>query len=347
MPILAIDRLIGNPSVVNFAAGQPVQQHLQDSYAMDHLAFRLTGQLVLASYSAAPTKFVESIENLIQSLGLSATGNGPGATTDQITNTDFAFHAFKTRMMEGTAATRTDVGTANGTYLFETNAKHYFVDPRSNASGLTRLFTSLLSSLTATYQFRDASAMVTGGTGGTATLSNVQLTVQSREYLGVSAPKPSPYTKLSQRTFNILQSANAFRCDRVPVANVLRRQYFKGMVGANAYSDPSDAIFGATGKPEGPHVTLKINNATDKLDQVYQQLRADDKLLFGVESIPAGYAIYEPARNRKLASSIPMAGVANADNYIDVAFTGGSTNTIQITDEEIVKLSAAQFNAAR
>ncbi len=106
-------------------------------------------------------------------------------------------------------------------------------------------------------------------------------------------------------------------------------------------------VFGATGKPEGPHITLVLNNATTKLDQVYQQLRADNKLLFGVETIPAGYAIYEPARNRKLASSIPMAGVQNADNFIDVNWTSGSTNTIQITDEEIVKLSNAQFAQAR
>jgi hypothetical protein len=347
MGILAVDRLIGNPSVVNFAAGQPVQQQLQDSYAMEHLAMRLTGQLVLDSYSTPPAKLAESIENLIQSLGLSATGSGPGATTDQLTNTDFAFHYFKTRMMEGTPPTRIDVGTANGTYLFETNAKHYFVDPRSNASRLSTLFTALLSSLTATYQFRDATAVVTGGVAGTATLSNVQLIVQSREYLGLTPPSPSPYVKLSQRIFNVIQSQNGLDCNRVPTGNVLRRQYFKGLLGANSYSDPSDTVFGATGKPEGPHITLSINNATTKLDQVYQAIRVDNKLLFGVETIPAGYAIYEPARNRKLGSSIPMAGVANADNYIDVNYTGGSVNTIQITDEEIVKLSAAQFNQQR
>jgi hypothetical protein len=320
---------------------------MQDNYAMEHLQFRLTGSLILAGYSAAPSKLVESIENLIQTLGLQATGSGPGATTDQIANTDFALHYFKSRMMEGTAPTRTDVGTANGTYAFETNAKHYFVDPRSNASKLTMLFTNLLSSLTATYQFRDPTAMVTGGTGGTATLSGVQLSVQSREYLGLTPPSPSPYVKLSQRTFNVVQQQNAFDCNRVPVANVLRRQYFKGMLGANNYSDPSDSVFGAAGKPEGPHITLVLNNASTKLDQVYQMLRADNKTLFSVETIPAGYAIYEPARSRKLAASIPMQGVGNADNFIDVNYTGGSVNTIQITDEEIVKLSKAQFNATR
>jgi hypothetical protein len=344
---LAVDRLIGNPTVVNFAAGSNVQQQLQDNYAMEHLAFRLTGTLTLAGYSAAPTKLVESTENLIQFLQLTATGNSAGATTDQLINVDAALLAFKTRLMEGTAPTRVDVATANGAYAFETNFKHHFIDPRSDASALTMLYTSMLSSLTAAYQFRDATAMVTGGTGGTATLTGVQITVQSREYLGRMAPSPSPYVKLSQRKFNIVQSQNGFDCDRVPVSNILRREYFKGMLGANNYSDPSDTIFGATGKPEGPHLTLQINNATTKLDQVYQQIRNDNKTLFGVETIPAGYAVYEPARSRKLRSSIPMVGVGRADNYIDVNFTGGSTNTIQITDEELVKVSGAQWNQAR
>jgi len=188
MPILAVDRLIGNPTVVNFAPNANVQQQLQDNYAMEHIAIRLTGVLTLASYSTAPSKLVESVENLIAAFALQATGNSANATTDQITNVDAALLYFKTRMMEGTAPTRTDVGTANGTYAFETNFKNYFVDPRSNASKLTMLYTNLLSSLTLAYQFRDASAMVAGGVGGTATLSGVQLTAQAREYLGMSAP---------------------------------------------------------------------------------------------------------------------------------------------------------------
>ncbi len=346
MPV-AVDRIVGNPLVINFAPNANVQQQLQDNYAMEFIASRLTGILTLAGYSAAPAKYVESLENLISSFQLQATGNSAGATTDQLTNVDAPVLAFKTRIMEGTQPTRTDVGTANGTYAFESNWKNYFVDPRSNASRLTTLFTSMLSSLTLALQFRDQTAMVYGGTGGTATLSGVQVTNQTREYLGLTPPAPSPYVKLSQRTFNILQQQNAYDCNRVPVGNVLRRQYFKGIVGPVNFADPSDSAFAATGQPEGPHVQLSLNNATTKLNQVYQQLRADNKTLFAVEVMPTGYAVYEPARNRKLASSVPMQNVANADNYIDVGFTSGSINTIQITDEEIVGLTAAQYSAQR
>jgi hypothetical protein len=345
MSVVTVDQLIGNPNVAIFAANSNVQQQLQDNYAQEHLSFRLTGNLTLAGYTAAPAKLVESLENLISSLQITATGKGAGATTDQVCSVDAAFLAFKTRIMEGTAPTRTDVGTANGTYAFESNFKKYFVDPRSNRGGLTVLYTALLSTLTASYQFRDSTALVTGGTGGTATLSGVQITVQSREYLGLPLQTPSPYVKETQRLFNITQSQNLYRAQNVPVGNILRRQTIKGMLGANNYSDPSDSLFGATGKLEGPHVQLVINNQTKLLDMVYQQMRADDKTLFSLESIPAGYVQYEPARNARLNQSIPLGNVAVADNYLDLNYTAGSTNSIQITDEQIVGMSSAQYNS--
>jgi hypothetical protein len=343
----AVDLLIGNPTVVNFAPNANVQQQIQNNYAMDFLKMRLTGSLVLASYSSAPTKFVESLENLIQTFSLTATGKSGGATTDQLTAVDGPFLRLKPRIFTGTDVTRTDVGTANGTYAFETNLTKYFTDPRSNAKALTRIFTAQLATLIASFQFRDQTAMLTGGTGGTATLSGVQVTTQARCYLGLTPNTPQPYVKETQRNYTVLQSQNLMRFDRVPTGNVLRRQYFKGMVGSTNYADPSDTIFGATGKAEGPHVQLTINSTTVKLDQVYQQMRADNKSLFSQESLPSGYAVFEPARDAKLVNSIALGNVQNADNFIDVNYTGGSTNTIQITDEQIVGLSAAQYTAAR
>jgi hypothetical protein len=346
--MLVTDQIIGNPLVPAFVANNGVQQHLENDYSMEYLGFRLTGQLVLAGYSGAPTKFVESIENLIQNLSLQATGSSGGATSDQLVSVDAALLYLKTRLYEGTAPTRTDVSTANGTYLFETNFKHHFADPRSNVARLTTMHTELLSALVATYQFGDQTTMVTGGAGGTATLSSVQLTVRTRQILGLTPPAGSvPYVKLSQRKFNILASQNLFDATAVPHGtNILRRQFFKGMVGPNGYADPSDALFGATGKPEGPHIQLVLNNATTKLDQVYQQIRADNKEMFGVETIPTGYAVYEPARSKRLRASIPMQNVGKADNYIDLAYTGGSTNTLAITDEEICKVTPAQWAAS-
>ena len=341
----AVDQLIGNPTVVAFAANANVQQQLQNNYSLEFLAMRLSGTAVLASYSTAPAKYVESLENLIATYYLQATGNQAGATTDQLCAVDGPFLRLKTRLLQGTDVTRTDIGTANGTYAFETNLKRFFVDPRSDKPRLTMLYTSLLSSLTAAFQFRDATALVSGGVGGTTTLSNVMVTTQARMYLGMTPPSPSPYVKETQRTLPVNASQNLMDFNRVPVGQVLRRQYFKGMVGNVNYADPSDTIFGATGKPEGPHIQLQINNATIKLDQVYQQMRADNKQLFGIETMPTGYAVYEPSRNKKLVNSIPLKNVANADNFIDVNYTAGSINTIQITDEQIVNVSAAQYTA--
>ena len=293
----------------------------------------------------APSKYVESIENLVASYSLAATGKTAGATTDQLSAVDLAFLRFKTRMMEGTDVTRTDVGTANGGYMFETNVKKYFIDPRSDKSTLTRLFAATLSALTSTLQFRDASAMVYGGVGGTATLTGVNVVTQVRGYLGMTPNSPSPYVRETQRTYTVNQSQDSFVCDRIPVGNILRRQYFKGMVGPTNYADPSNTVFGSASKIEGPHVTLTINTAAKKLDQVFASIQNDDKLLFGVESVPAGYAIYEPARNKRLVNSLPMLGVDSAQNTFDVNYTPGSINTIQITDEVLVGVSTAQWNA--
>jgi hypothetical protein len=347
MPPVAVDYIIGNPLVVNYAAGGNVQQQLQNGYAIDFLSLRLTGTAVLASYSTAPQKFVESIENVVPNFQLQATGRSSGATTDQLCNVDFSYLRTKTRLMEGTDVTRTDIGTANGTYSFETNVRRYFNDPRSTSSALTRIFTSLLTSLTSSFQFGDATRLVTGGTGGTATISAAQVTVQARQYLGMTPPDHSPYVKETQRQYNIQQSTNGYVCDRVPLGNILRRQYIKGLVGTANWNDPSDSIFGATGKPEGPHIQLYINQAVYKLDAIYQQLRDDNKKLFGVEVMPSGYAVYEPSRNKKLATSVPMAGVMQAQNNIDVAYQSGSVNTIQITDEQIVGATLGDWNASK
>jgi hypothetical protein len=65
MSVVTVDQLIGNPNVAIFAANSNVQQQLQDNYAQEHLSFRLTGNLTLAGYTAAPAKLVESLENLI------------------------------------------------------------------------------------------------------------------------------------------------------------------------------------------------------------------------------------------------------------------------------------------
>lgn len=345
---LAVDQLIGNPTVVSYTGPNcNIQQQLQNNYALEHVAMRLTGTVVLSGYTTNPAKYVDSLENLIASYQLQATGKSAGATTDQVCNVDGAFLRLKQRLLQGTDVTRTDVGTANGTYQIETNLKKFFVDPRSNASRLTMIFTNLLSSLTASYQFRDPTALVYGGVAGGASISNLQVVAQARMYLGMTPPTPSPYIRETQRSFNVTQSANDFRCDRVPTGKVLRRQYFKGLVGPTNFADPSDSIFGAQGKLEGPHVRLTINSATTKLDQVYGQLRADNKELFGVETMPAGWAVFEPARNRKLINSLPLGNVQNADNFVDVNYTAGSINTIQITDEQIVGMSSAQFSAAR
>ena len=187
----------------------------------------MTGLATLAGYTAPPSKYVESIENLIAQLAIVATGNGSAVSTDTVCSVDAAFLRLKTRLMENTDVTRTDIGTANGAYPFETNFKKYFVDPRSNRAGLTVMHTELLSSLMASFQFRDQTAMALRRHWW-HNHADEHADYRAVAHVVESPPRhPIPYVKETQRTTNIGAQQNGMRIMNVPVSNVLRRQYFR------------------------------------------------------------------------------------------------------------------------
>jgi hypothetical protein len=188
-------------------------------------------------------------------------------------------------------------------------------------------------------QFRDQTAMVTGGAGGTATLSNVQITVQVRELTGFpsqradGSPIIRPYVKESQLLFDVTQTQLQKQYKDLPVGNFYRRVTFKGTVGANTYSDPTDTVFNYTGsgRADGPHLTLKENLSFSFMDIIYQQQRAANKTTFGIENLPAGYVVWDPGSGRNTQ------GLNRMDLFVDTNFTNSSTNEIQATIVEVVK----------
>src|SRR5438128_6159961 len=92
----------------------------------------------------------------------------------------------------------------------------------------------------------------------------------------------------------------------LPIGNRVRRMVFKGMVGGNNYSDPSDSIFATTQRAEGPHVRLEQNGGYRPLDVIYAAQRGDNKELFGVESLPSGYLVWEPSRSGRVRETANM-----------------------------------------
>ncbi|MBS1815748.1 MAG: hypothetical protein JSS87_12815 [Acidobacteria bacterium] len=300
------------------------------------IAIRLTGTLTLASYTVAPTKAVEGIENLIQSIRVVGQRLKPGAQVGTYINVDPAFLVKQTTFFEGTAPTRVDVGTANGAYNFETNFNIYLMPPRTRLLGVLGIDGRLLSSFNLIAQWRDVNAVVSGGTGGTATLSNVGFTTTVDAFEGGSEIAGSPFALTTYRDTDITASKDNLSIENLPIDGILTRQVFKGMIGANDHADPSDALFASVAKAEGGHITTDILNYSMRpFDAIYGAMRADNKQWFGLESMPAGYAVRDYLKTGQPLNLVRLG--QKARNVFDVTYTSGNVNTLRIYDERIVR----------
>lgn len=340
---LPVDAIVGNPLVVDQVDNQATTQQLQDNYAWESCRFQLTGTVTNASYSAAPSLYAESIENLMASINITATGRGAGGATNQLCNVDAGTLRAKTYFMQGVLPYRVNIGTGNSAYPFESNFTRYFIDPHSNVPQFFMLNSALLNTLNVQVQWRDVAAMVYGGTGGTSTLSDCQYTLTARRYLNYPLQQANPYMSESQRTFTPTATTALFPCRQIPVGQILRRQWFKALQGQNAFSDPSDSLFTYSAQAEGAHLQMVVQNAVYLLNEPAPNLRADNIQEWQLASPLTGYWEWEPARNGNIRNSIPLSGVQNADNYIDVTTNEDDVNTIIITDEQIIGLASWQW----
>jgi hypothetical protein len=194
------------------------------------------------------------------------------------------------------------------------------------------------STLTLGLTYRDQTAMVAGGTGGTATLSGVQVAVLSREYQGGAPTANMPYVQESQRQFDLTNLAGLdvpFR--NAPTGQWMRRQTFKTTVGATTYADPSDGVIYTTQRAEGAHIKAIQQGNFSWLDTTYLHLKAQDKIAYGLESIPVGYATVEciGGGGGGTPNAWNLRSVTTLDNKADITFTNSNTNTLQITDEQV------------
>src|SRR5260370_32015105 len=92
MSIQVVDRSGGDQMNVPFVANSSPVQKIDKGYEnIAFIDFRLTGTLTLASYTTAPTKLVESVENLVAQVLVQATGKGGAAGIGVIKAIDFAY----------------------------------------------------------------------------------------------------------------------------------------------------------------------------------------------------------------------------------------------------------------
>jgi len=348
---IPLDRLIGQPPILNFAANQQQVSLLDRTGLYDFIAINLSYTATNAGYSTQPTAVgsngYEQVLNLVQNVTLTATANAAGSTTDTLVNTDLVtLAAYQYMYSGGNLPGNPFAAFSNSAQSVSAMVKIFFVDPWSNKSTLTRLDGRLLSQLQLAVTWRDATAIAAGGVAGTTTLSNAQMVLKVREWQNVSQ-YVRPWLRLTDRKAPITQQQNNMQIQGVPVGNVLRREFLQGIVPAVSgynYGWSSAAAFGSTGQAQGPMWKLIANNTVPLLNDSLLNLQADLPQLLNVPlsawgtlagSIP-GWYFYEPARQKKLSQSIPMYGVLRADDYLDLAAPGTYGSYYKFSDLEVI-----------
>lgn len=330
------------PTLIAFNAGGATPFSLDVTRIIETLQFQLTGTLTNAGYTTAPVKRVESLENLIRSLEIEGVSKGTGLQADKFTAVDAAYLVYQTRCLETTAPDRVDVGTANAVYNFRSTWNKYFGLKRHSGAGEYQagfLDSRFLSTLTATLNFRDVTAVIdpTTGVAGTSVLSNVNVAVHSIEWSGAPKGIRNLYLKQSQRSFDLTNLSGLNQPFlNAPVGSFMPRQTFKTTVGNTAYSDPTNSVLTTTLQAKGAFLRTNQNGDFDWLNISAAHLQSKMKTDYSVESLPAGYYTQEYSRTRDLAGDIDLRAAQNLTNFIDLTTTAGSTNTLQITDERVI-----------
>ena len=351
-----LDRLVGQPPILTFAANQQQVSQIDRTGLFDFLKLNLSFTATNAGYSTQPTAVgsngYEQVLNLIQNITLTATGNAAGATTDTLINTDFlTLGVFQYYYSNGCLPGTPFATFTNAAQNVSAVVKAFFIDPRSNKSTMTRLDARLLSQLQLYVNWRDSTSYAAGGVAGTTTISNGQVVLSVREWQNVPQII-RPWMRISDRKTQIVSQQNALQIQGVPIGNVIRRELIQGIVPAVTgynYGWSSAAAFASTGQAQGPMYQLLINNSTKVLNESFADLLADNPQLLQITqnawgtlngAIP-GWYIYEPARQKLVSQSLPMWGINRADNYVDVAAPGSFGSYVKITDQEIVGATAA------
>jgi hypothetical protein len=354
---LPVDEIIGNPNLLTYIANSVTEMDIPRTAVEEYWDLYLKGTLTLASYSTAPSDFIETPENLIQSVQVLAAAAVPGGVNETFKSVDFAYLRFITNLYEQNDITRTGIGTANQAYNFSSTPRLYFTDPLSrlpdgtDTSKSTMLDARLLSSLKLDIAWRDQTSLVYGGVAGTATLSAVSLQVKTQHYYGVNnvtaegATIVRNYLREVQQSFPVVSTQIDTQFQNLRVGAILHRLTIKGLLqpsgapASTSYADPSDVILGSNfTRAQGPQLALKINNnAYIPLNAVYQQLQYSDTKLFGLPSWRAGYNVYETSAKHNPRAMLNLRSAINMTLWADTEFTSGVQNNVQLTYVERVQ----------
>jgi hypothetical protein len=354
---LPVQEIIGNPNSLTFAANQVTEMDMPRTAVEEYWDLLLTGTLTNASYTTAPSKFVEAIENLIYSVLVNANAAVKGGVNEAFKSVDASYLRFITHLYSGIDITRTDVGTGNAAYNFTSTPRLWFTDPLAklptgkSTAKATMLDARLLSSLKLDIGWRDQTAMVYGGVAGTSTLSNVALQVLATHYYGVAnttangATITRNYLREVQQTFPVVSSQIEYQFQNLRVGAILHRLTIKGLLQPSgapstvSFADPSDVLLGGnTTRATGPQLALKINNnAYIPLSSTYSQVQNADRKMFKLsDAWPSGYVVYETSTTHNPRAMLNLRTAINMSLWADTDFTSGVQNNVQLTYVERV-----------
>lgn len=357
---IPIQEIIGNPNVLTYAASSITEADMPRTAVEEYWDLYLQGTLTNASYSTAPTAFIETPETLIYQVLVNAAAAAPGGVNEAFKNVDFAYLRFISHMYTGTDITRTGIGTANQAYAFASTPRLWFTDPLAklptgkSTAKATMLDARLLSTLKLDIGWRNPAALVYGGVAGTSTLSGTTLQVMATHYFGLSNTTPNGavivrnYLREVQQIFPVVSSQISYQFLNLRVGAILARLTIKGILqpsGAPStvnFADPSDVLLGSnTTRAQGPQVQVMVNNnAYIPLTAVYAQLQNSDTKLFNLTGSspqwPAGYLVYETSTTHNPRAQLNLRSAVNMSLWADTIFTSGQQNNVQLTYVERV-----------
>ena len=326
---------------IPYAANTPSIFNLDVDCLLETLQFQLSGTLTLAGWATAPVKRIEAVENLIRSVQIAGTTKVSGLPSDTFCDVEAAYLAYQTKMLETTAPSKVDVGTANAAYNFSSTFKRYFGLKRHQGNYTDGfLETRNLATLTATLNWRDVNAMIQPGTGtggGTSVLSGVQATVHSIQWRGGAVLNRKVYLKQSTRQFDLTNLTGLNQpFKNAPVGAWMPKQTFKTTAGDVDYADPTNAILATTAQSQGAFIRTVQGGDFHWLDSSAAQLQAKMKTDYAVESLPVGYYTAEYSRTKTWGGDLNLTQARTLDNILDLTTVGGVTNTLRITDEQVI-----------
>lgn len=300
--------------------------------------FRLTGTLTVGVAVAtiledSPYGFIRSLQCVLNS-NFPLFGQGLHGR----------FYSFWTRWATRTAARVTAPSGAVGASNFVAEWSMYFgqadlLPPNDRAFWLD---TRLLARVEHVYDFGQATDVATAGGGGTVALSNLLLAVSSEEV----ADRGGPASKM--QFSRILQPISATGLQNFPQGGLPTLGQAYRALAYHFVSGNADPIRATSDDTILTDVSLVGDNLKRYWDAVrYENLRAENKTLRSLETMPAGWAVLDRAKAGTLGDILFTNRIRSLINTFNVGAAPANTFVEIFPITPLIVLPADQRVRAR